>query len=56
MHFKLLIQKKHRLTPFIARYVNWKAHGLALKKRMPSRQTHLIKVVHDVLPTTGLAN
>ena len=35
--------------------IDWHAHGTMLK-RMPTKRSHLIKFVHDILPTTGRLN
>ena len=38
-----------------ANQINWSAHGKALK-RCPKKRNHLIKLVHDILPTTSQHN
>ena len=49
------IERKHGWTPCTTQDVNWEAHKNALA-RIPARRTHLIKLLHAMLPTTGLAN
>ena len=49
------IQSKNEWTHSIMTWIHWEAHGQALKKR-PERQTHVVKQLHEMLPTTGQAN
>jgi hypothetical protein len=49
------IRKKNEWTPFIMQSINWDAHRLALN-RSSTRRTHMIKMLHEILPTNGLAN
>ena len=46
---------KHNWTGSITESINWTAHGLALK-RNKQRRSHIVKFIHDILPTTGLRN
>ncbi|KAI2494762.1 hypothetical protein MHU86_19757 [Fragilaria crotonensis] len=49
------IQTKNQWTPSIMNSVDWTAHANALKKHS-TRKTHMVKLLHELLPTTGQAN
>lgn len=51
----LYIQQKNGWTPSVMKYIHWDAHGSALRQR-PERRTHMTKLLHELLPTTGQAN
>jgi hypothetical protein len=46
------MMKKYNWTIDTWKHINWRAHGLSIKKDILKR-THLIKYVHDVLPTNA---
>jgi exonuclease III len=52
---RLYMLKKYEWSPGIYSSINWEAHGSALKK-LGKRNIHYTKLVHDILPTTHLAN
>jgi hypothetical protein len=52
---KEYIRKKHKWKASIMESIDWRSHGQALK-RNKQRQTHLVKFIHNILPTTGLQN
>lgn len=52
---KEYVRRKHGWSLSIMDTINWSAHGLALK-RNKHRRSHLVKFLHDILPTTGLKN
>jgi len=52
---RLYMLQKYEWCPGIYHSVNWEAHGVALQKLNP-RRIHYTKLVHDILPTTHLAN
>ena len=52
---RLYMLQKYEWCPDIYNSVNWEAHGVALQK-LNSRRIHYTKMVHDILPTTHLAN
>jgi ribonuclease HI len=49
------IRRKNLWTQSVMDSIHWSAHGLALK-RQTTRQTHMVKLLHEMLPTTGQAN
>ena len=49
------IRDKNHWTPSIMNSINWVAHANALKKNL-ARKTHIVKLLHELLPTTGQAN
>ena len=50
------IKKKNGWTEFtMQEVINWEAHAQAMI-RSTKKRTHLVKMVHDILPTHGLAN
>ena len=52
---RLYLLQKHEWSPAIYNSINWDAHGSALQK-VNQRRIHYTKLVHDILPTTHLAN
>ena len=44
------IQTKYAWSDATAAFVNWRAHGSSLQKRI-EHKTHFTKLVHDILPT-----
>ena len=49
------IKDKNQWTPSIMDSIHWAAHANALKKQS-ARKTHMVKLLHELLPTTGQAN
>lgn len=49
------MRERHNWSEQITEQINWGAHGKALKKSSKQRH-HLIKLVHDILPTTAQQN
>ena len=49
------IKDKNGWSDGVMEVVNWSAHGKAIKAQLASR-IHVIKVVHECLPTTGQQN
>ncbi len=47
----LYIQQKNGWTPSVMGYIDWSA-----LRRRPERRTHMTKLLHEILPTTGQAN
>ena len=47
-----VMKLKYRWTDRSSSLINWRAHGASLRKQMPKR-THLIKLVHGLLPTNA---
>ena len=50
------IQQKQKWSDGIMSSINWEAHGMALKKRCTAPHTHMVKLLHETLPTTAFAN
>jgi hypothetical protein len=46
------MMEKYVWTSDTIQAINWAAHGLALKKHL-SKRTHLVKFVHEILPTNS---
>jgi hypothetical protein len=46
------MQKRHNWTQATINAVNWEAHGNSLRRELKHR-THLIKLVHNILPTNA---
>jgi hypothetical protein len=49
------IQSKNAWSDCLMQNINWEAHRAALK-RSQVPHTHLVKMLHDILPTTSQAN
>jgi hypothetical protein len=49
------IQQRNSWTPAITQSIDWRAHELALGRRIHLR-VHLTKLVHDILPTNDYAS
>lgn len=49
------IANKYTWSESMVNKINWSAHGQALRKNK-SRRSHLVKFIHDILPTTSLQN
>jgi hypothetical protein len=49
------IRNKNQWTPSTMDSIHWDAHAHALKKQS-ARRTHIVKLLHEMLPTTGQAN
>jgi hypothetical protein len=44
------IQQRNQWNPAIMQYIDWDAHGLAIRRLFHLR-VHLTKLIHDILPT-----
>jgi hypothetical protein len=49
------IRRKNQWTQSAMDCIHWSAHGLALKQQT-TKATHMVKLLHKMLPTTGRAN
>jgi hypothetical protein len=46
------IQQRNQWNPAIMQYIDWDAHGLAIRRLFHLR-VHLTKLIHDILPTNN---
>jgi hypothetical protein len=49
------IQQRHVWTTSTIQSIDWRAHELALSRRI-HRRVHLTKLIHDILPTNDIAS
>ena len=46
---------KNHWTPQIMGFIDWEVHRLAIQRHSDNR-THIVKLVHDILPTNRVVS